>query len=98
MDKTYFTITGCDNYFGNLIFKTDMVVHLEKEPTNKFDKEAIIVKIPGLGKVGYVANSCHTVLGESNSAGRIYDKISDVASGKVLFIFNKGIVCQLTQE
>ena len=29
----------------------------------------------GLGKVGYVANSTHTVLGDCYSAGRIYDKI-----------------------
>lgn len=36
---------------------------LLKEPDNEFDKEAIQVKIKGLGKVGYVANSPFTVDG-----------------------------------
>ena len=33
----------------------------------------------GLGKIGYVANSSNTVIGDSMSAGRIYDKIGDTA-------------------
>ena len=36
-----------------------------KEPDNEYDNEAIQVKIKGLGKVGYVANSPYTVKGES---------------------------------
>ena len=38
-----------------------------------YDKEAISVNLAGLGKIGYVANSPYTVLGESYSAGRLYD-------------------------
>ncbi|MGZ1185693.1 hypothetical protein ACXO3P_00375 [Lactobacillus delbrueckii subsp. bulgaricus] len=37
-----------------------------------------------LGKIGYVANSPYTVLGESRSAGRLYDLIDDGATGRVL--------------
>ena len=49
----------------------------------------------GLGKIGYVANSPFTVKGESMSAGRLYDKISDKAKGKVVFILDDGIVCNI---
>ena len=52
---------------------------LEKEPDNEYDKEAIKVTYEGLGKIGYVANSSYTVIGESMSAGRLYDKIGDAA-------------------
>ena len=51
----------------------------------------------GLGKIGYVANSPYTVLGESYSAGRLYDKIEDEAQGKIKFILDKGVVCELVE-
>lgn len=49
----------------------------------------------GLGKVGYVANSPFTVKGESLSAGRLYDKIGDMAKGKVVFVVDGGVVCRI---
>ena len=62
---------------------------------NKYDKEAIQVKIKGLGKVGYVANSPYTVKGESMSAGRLYDRIGDKAKGKVVFATDAGVICKI---
>ena len=56
-----------------------MEVSLVKDPENEYDKEAIKVEMSGLGLVGFVANSPHTVKGESMSAGRLYDKIGDTA-------------------
>lgn len=50
-----------------------MVVYLKKDKDNEYDKEAISVNLAGLGKIGYVANSPYIVLGESYSAGRLYD-------------------------
>lgn len=50
-----------------------------------------------LGKIGYVASSPYTVLGESYSAGRLYDKISEEASGKVKFMLDKGVICELIE-
>ena len=44
-----------------------------KREDNEYDKEAIKVIYEGLGKIGYVANSSYTVIGDSMSAGRIYD-------------------------
>ena len=69
----------------------------KKEKDNEYDKEAISVNLPGLGKIGYVANSPYTVLGESYSAGRLYDKISEEASDEVKFILDKGVICELVE-
>jgi hypothetical protein len=54
--------------------------------------------MPGIGLIGYVANSPYTVLGESYSAGRLYDKIGDTAKGKVLYVLPNGILCELKVE
>lgn len=94
-DEMYFTITGCSHYFGNAFMEKGMKVKLEKEPNNEYDKEAIMVKVKGLGKIGYVANSPFTVKGESMSAGRLYDKIGDKAKGKVVFVVDGGVVCMI---
>ena len=96
MEKMYFTIAGCNHYFGNEFMKKGMKVKLVKEPDNEFDKEAIQVKVKGLGKCGYVANSSFTVKGESMSAGRIYDKIGNKAKGKIVFAIDGGAVCRIT--
>lgn len=74
MSKIYFTLTGTKHYFGNEFLKKGTKIRLEKEPDNEYDKEAIKVTYEGLGKIGYVANSSYTVIGDSMSAGRIYDK------------------------
>lgn len=96
MEEMYFTIASCNHYFGSDFMKKGMKAKLIKEPDNEYDKEAIQVKVKGLGKVGYVANSPFTVKGESMSAGRLYDKISDKAKGKVVFVVDGGVVCRIT--
>ena len=75
-----------------------MKIRLEKEPDNKYDKEAIKVLLDGVGHIGYVANSPWTVLGESYSAGRLYDRIGDTARGKVRLITARGVLCTLKQK
>ena len=67
---------------------------LRKEPDKEYDKEAIRVEIPGIGKVGYVANSNYTVLGETLSAGRLCDKIGKKARAKVELITERGAVAR----
>ena len=96
MKELCFTIAGCNHYFGNEFMEKGMKVKLVKEPDNAFDKEAIQVKIKGLGKCGYVANSLHTVKGESMSAGRLYDKLGDSAKGKIVFVIDGGAICKIT--
>lgn len=96
MKEMYFTIAGCSHYFGNGFMKKGMKVKLVKEPDNEYDKEAIQVKIKGLGKVGYVANSPYTVKGESMSAGRLYDWLGDKAKAKIVYVIDGGAVCKIT--
>ncbi|MDY5521411.1 MAG: HIRAN domain-containing protein [Agathobacter sp.] len=90
MEKMYFTIAGMKHHYGNEFMEAGMEVKLVKEPDNEVDnevdKEAIKVELEGLGLIGYVANSPYTVLGESMSAGRIYDKIGDEAIGIILYL------------
>ena len=94
---SFITITGTCHYHGQEFFKPGMKVQLIKDPDTEYDNEAIRVELKGLGKVGYVANSPHTVLGESMSAGRLYDKIGDTAYGKVMYKMDRGVVCELIE-
>lgn len=98
MKKMYFTITGTKHYHGQDFLKKGMMVRLEKEPDNAYDKEAIKVLLKGLDKIGYVANSPYTTLGESFSAGRLYDKIGKVAEGKILYVVAEGALCCVTKK
>ena len=96
--KIYFTLTGTQFRYGQDFIEKGMKIRLEKEPDNKHDREAIKVMIDGLGHIGYVANSTNTVIGESWSAGRLYDKIGDTAKAKIFLITDKGILCMLNTE
>ena len=51
----------------------------------------------GLGKIGYVANSTYTVLGDSMSAGRLYDKIKKKAKARVILKTPRGVICEITE-
>ena len=96
--KIWFTLTGTQHYEGQDFLEKGMKVRLEKEPDNKVDKEAIKVMMKGLGHIGYVANSPYTVVGESWSAGRLYDKIGDTAKARVYMVMDKGVLCRLDTE
>ena len=98
MKEMYFTIAGCNHYYGSDFMEKGMKVKLVKEPDNEYDNEAIQVKIKGLGKVGYVANSPYTVKGESMSAGRLYDKIGGKAKGKIVFVTDGGVICKVISD
>lgn len=41
MDEMYFTITGCNHYFGSEFMEKGLIVKLEKELDNEYDKEAL---------------------------------------------------------
>ena len=98
MKTIYFTITGLKHYYGKDFFEPGQTVRLVKEPDNEVDSEAIKVEMDGLKQVGYVANSPYTVVGESMSAGRIYDKIGDTACGTVKYVLGESVLCELRAE
>lgn len=79
-------ITGMQHYFGSAFLKPGQVVHLIKEPDNPHDHEAIKAVVTPLGKIGYVANSSHTVPKGCFSAGRLYDRFDRHAAGIVRFV------------
>lgn len=101
----YFTVTGTFHNIGQSFIEPGMKVYLEKEPHNEHDKEAVVVKMEALGKIGYVANSPRTVIGECYSAGRLYDKFKDKATATVMYNikpddhgFPYGLVCKLDER
>ena len=98
MTKTFITITGLNYRYGSEFLEKGMKVALVKEPDNEFDKEAIKVEMEGLGTIGYVANSPRTVLGESMSAGRLYDKIEERATATVLVKVENGVICNVAEK
>ena len=95
MKDMYIMIAGTSHYFGTEFMKKGMKVKLVKEPDNEYDREAIAVKMAGLDKIGYVANSPYTVLGECMSAGRLYDRIGDEAEAEIMYVLPKGVVCRI---
>lgn len=97
MKTIYFTVTGTWHYHGQEFMAPGMKVDLIKDTDNEFDKEAIRVELEGLGKIGFVANSPQIVLGESYSAGRLYDKIGDRAVGEVMYLLPEGVLCRLKE-
>ena len=98
MSKTYITLTGTQYYHGKDFLKPGMRVQLVKEPDNIYDKEAIVVRMEGLGDIGHVANSVHTVVGESISAGRLYDRIGKKAYAKVVYVMPTGVICKILKK
>ena len=98
MKTYYFTITGTRHRYGHKFLEPGMTVKLVKEPDNEYDKEAIKVEIAGLGHIGYVANSSYTVIGESYSAGRLYDKIGDNVEAKVMYKLPDAILGKIEVE
>lgn len=95
--KVYFTLTGTQYFHGKDFLEKDMKVSLVKDPDNDYDKEAIKVELEGLGQIGHVANSPYTIVGDSHSAGRLYDKIGDTAEGKILYVMPTGVLCTLNE-
>lgn len=98
MKEMYFTLTGCGYYLGKDFLEKGMIVKLKKEPDNEHDSEAIMVKMKGLGKIGYVANSPRTVIGECMSAGRLYDKIKKKAKAQIIAVTDCGVICRVIRE
>ena len=96
--KYYVTLTGLNYRYGTMPFAVGQKVRLVKEPENQADREAIRAELPGLGKVGYVANSTHTVKGDCYSAGRLDDKIGNTAVAKVKYILCDAVICKVKSD
>ncbi|MGM9986276.1 MAG: HIRAN domain-containing protein, partial [Bacillaceae bacterium] len=71
--ERFVSVVGLKHYFGSGICKVGQKLKLKKDRDNEYDDEAIMVELESIGKIGYVANSPHTVAKGTRSAGRIYD-------------------------
>ncbi len=91
----FITITGMNHYYGEGVFEKEQIITIKKDFENKHDNEAILAEFFPLGKIGYVANSPYTVIGECMSAGRVYDKFDDSCKAIVKFVLPKGLICEL---
>lgn len=96
-NKLFITIAGTEFRHGSDFLEKGDVLNLVKEPDNEYDTEAIAVKVTPLGKIGYVANSVRTRIGETMSAGRLYDKIGDEARAEVVYTIDQGVVAVVTE-
>lgn len=94
----YITIVGCSHYHGIKAFNVGQIVRLVKDYDNDYDDEAIRAEIENLGKVGYVANSTHTVARGAKSGGRIYDTFKEEIFAIVKFVVNESVICELIRE
>ncbi|MFC0212433.1 HIRAN domain-containing protein [Paenibacillus chartarius] len=91
----YIAITGTQHYYGSTFLKPGQLVHLIKDPDNPHDQEAIKAEVIPIGKIGYVANSAHTVPKGCRSAGRIYDTFDHNICGFVRFVVKDTAIVEL---
>lgn len=89
----FISVVGFKHYHGSSVFKEGMKITLKKEPDNIYDKEAILVEIPGYGICGYVSNSPSTTLRGTKRASRIYDTFDVFCEGKVVYSNGEGVIC-----
>ena len=81
MEDLYVTVTGFANYYHKKPFAIGNVLICVKEPSNKYDSEAITVKLPIIGKVGYIVRVMFTTQSkvickvEENSGGILEKEI-----------------------
>ena len=91
----YITVLASNKLHGQKPLAIDGIVKLVKEPENKYDTEAIACEMRYFGKIGYVANSTHTVVKGCMSAGRVYDKINDEYFAKIKFITHQEAIAKI---
>lgn len=97
-EEMYITIAGINNYYGDRPFEIGSLLVLHKEPDNFYDTEAIVVKAPLFEKVGYVANSSHSVVKGCMSAGRILEKIPNECAAIVCFVSANIVIAKVLPD
>lgn len=91
----YVTVTGFSRYYGKKPFAIGNVLICAKDPSNTYDSEAIVVRLPIIGKVGFIANNTQYIAGGTMSAGRIYDKVEDTFYIRVMFTTQSKVICRI---
>ncbi|WP_127589272.1 HIRAN domain-containing protein [Paenibacillus koleovorans] len=94
-EHVYVAVTGMRHYYGSSMLRVGQVLRLIKEPDNQYDQEAIRAEITPIGKIGYVANSTHTVPKGCKSGGRVYDSFDDQVMGIVRFVVQETAIVEV---
>ncbi|UTY39242.1 HIRAN domain-containing protein [Allocoprobacillus halotolerans] len=92
------TVTGISYYISSIELEPHQEIILKKDPTNKYDKEAIAVYINDTMQIGYVANSIHTVAKGTYSSGRLYDKMGETITATIIVIIKDSAIASLTVD
>lgn len=95
---TSITITGVNYHFGKEAFKVGQTLYLKKEEDNEYDDEAICVVSESGIKLGYVANSIHTVARGCKSAGYIHHMVDENTKVEVMFIVQDTVLAKIMEE
>ena len=85
----YVTIDHLDDFECTSILRPGDRLVLKKDKENIYDDEAIIVYKENKTKIGYVANSVHSVARGTYSAGRLYDRMKDESRCTVRFVLQE---------
>ncbi len=94
-NSIYVTINHLDDFECTTFLKPGDKLILRKDRNNIYDDEAIVAYKENKTKVGYVANSVHSVARGTYSAGRLYDKISDETECLVRFIYEDMLIAEI---
>jgi hypothetical protein len=86
----FVTIIGTPRNGWNLGVKINQSVYLSKETDNEADTEAIKILDTADREIGYIANSCKTVVRGTYSSGRAYDKVTACCRAVIKFILPDG--------
>ncbi|MBR0420195.1 MAG: hypothetical protein IJI66_13625 [Erysipelotrichaceae bacterium] len=85
-NSIYITINHLDDFECVSFLKPGDRLILKKDRNNIYDDEAIIAYKENKTKVGYVANSVHSVARGTYSAGRVYDRVKDEIECIIRFV------------
>lgn len=94
----YITIDHLNEFGCTAFLRPGERLVLKKDRDNIYDDEAIMVCKENDMKVGYVANSVHTVARGTYSAGRLYDRIEEESTCIVRFIAEELLIAQIILE
>lgn len=98
-DKSiYITINHIEDFCPCCNLRVGDELTLKKDPNNCYDDEAIAVYDKNNVKIGYVANSVHSVARGTHSAGRLYDKIETEIICSVRFITEDEVIAKIRRE
>ncbi|NCC08567.1 MAG: hypothetical protein EOM30_11165 [Clostridia bacterium] len=92
MRETYVTVTGFDRRLKNSQLAVGNVLYFQKDIHGT---DLIKCTLPNLGTFGYIARVPQQIVGGTNSAGRIYDRVPDTFTVRIYFSAKTQLICKI---